>query len=254
MSRHVSLLALQRDFRGHLTDASSNGSGWTDACMAPGLAVYHNAYRVQLSDCLAETFARTNAWLGGEAFVAAARTHIEAWPPTGWTLGDYGARFADTLAELYPDDPEVAELARLEWLLSRAFEGADASALSVEAMAEVDWDNALVAFVPSLRTVMVRTNAAAICSALAQDVLPPAAALLPEPGTLLIWRQDFTPCFRTVEKIQHDAIALLSAGASFAALCEMLVAARGESDGIALAGAMLGQWFQDGLISAIGAS
>ena len=254
MSRGVSLLALQRDFRGHLTDAPATRAGWADAGMAPGLAVYHTAYRVQLSDCLAETFARTNAWLGGEAFVSATRAHIEAWPPTGWTLGDYGARFADTLAERYPDDPEVAELARLEWLLSRTFEGADAPALSIEAMADIDWDNAHVAFVPSLKTVPVLTNVAAICSALAHDVLPPAATLLPEPGTLLVWRQDFTPCFRTIETIQHEAIALLSAGASFAALCETLVAARGESDGIALAGTMLGQWFQDGLISAIAAS
>lgn len=254
MPRRVNLLALQRDFRGHLTDAPVTSQDLADERLAPGLAVYHNAYRVQLSDCLAETFARTHAWLGGEAFVEAARAHIEAWPPSGWTLGDYGARFPDTLAERYPDDPEVAEIARLEWLLSRAFEGADAPALSIEAMIDIDWDNAHLAFVPSLKTVMVRTNAAAICSALAQDVLPPAAALLPQPGTLLVWRQDFTPCFRTIETIQHDAIVLLSAGASFAALCEMLVAAKGENDGIVLAGTMLGQWFQDGLIAAIAAS
>ena len=253
MSRRVSLLALQRDFCGHLTDAPATRVGWADARMASGLRVYHNAYRVQLSDCLAETYARTHSWLGGEAFVAAARAHIETWPPTGWTLGDYGARFADTLAERYLDDPEVAELARLEWLLSRAFEGADAPALSIEAMVDIDWDHAHLTFVPSLKMVPVRTNVAAICSALAQDILPPAAALLPEPGTLLVWRQDFTPCFRTIETIEHDAITMLSAGASFAALCEMLVAARGESDGIALAGTMLGQWFQDGLISAIAA-
>ena len=247
----MSLLALQRDFRGHLTEVPATSAGWPDVRMAPGLAVYHNAYRVQLSDCLAETFSRTNAWLGGEAFVAAARAHIEAWPPTGWTLGDYGARFADTLAELYPDDPEVAELAHLEWLLSRAFEGADAPALSIEAMVDVDWDHARVTFVASLKTVPARTNAAAICSALAQDVLPPAAALLPEPGFLLVWRQDFTPCFRTIETIEHDALTLLAAGADFAAMCEVLVNARGETDGIALAGAMLGEWFQDGLISEI---
>lgn len=247
----MSLLSLQREFRGHLTDPSPDRPPWVDGRMASGLAVYHNAYRVQLSDCLAETFAHTNAWLGGEAFVAAARAHIEAWPPSGWTLGDYGARFADTLVSLYPDDPEVAELAHLEWLLSRAFEGADAAALPIKAMADVDWDHAHVTFVPSLRTVPVRTNAAAICSALAQDLLPPPAALLPRPGVMLVWREHFTPCFRTIETIQHEAIVLLSAGASFAALCEMLVAARGESDGIALAGAMLGQWFQDGLISAI---
>ena len=247
----MSLLALQRDFREHLTQAPPASPDWADGRMASGLRVYHNAYRVQLCDCLAETFAHTKAWLGGEAFAKVARGHIEAWPPTGWTLGDYGARFADTLGERYPNDPEVAELARLEWLLSRAFEGEDAPALSIGTIADVDWDLAGVAFVPSLRAVPVHTNAAAICAALARDVLPPAATALPQPGVLLVWRQDFTPCFRTVETIEYAAIDVLTAGGAFAAMCALLVDARGESDGIALAGAMLGQWFQEGLISAI---
>ena len=55
----------------------------------------------------------------------------------------------------------------------------------------------------------------------------------------------------TIETIEHDALTLLAAGADFAAMCEVLVNARGETDGIALAGAMLGEWFQDGLISEI---
>ena len=249
----MSLLALQRDFREHLTDAPSAPPKWADGRMTFGLRVYHNAYRVQLSDCLTETFAHTHAWLGDEAFLEGARAHIQAWPPTGWTLGDYGARFADTLAERYPDDPEVAELARLEWLLSRAFEDADTPALSIDAIADVDWDHAGVTFVPSLRAVPVRTNAAAICAALAQGVLPPAATTLPEPGVLLVWRQDFTPRFRTVEAIEYAAIDLLTTGGAFAAMCALLVDARGETEGIALAGAILGQWFQDGLISAIAA-
>ena len=247
----MSLLTLQRDFRQHLAGAPATTPDWADGRMASGLKVYHNAYRVQLCDCLAETFTHTNAWLGGEAFMEAAQSHIEAWPPTGWTLGAYGARFADTLGKRYPDDPEVAELAQLEWLLSRAFEGADAPALPLDAIADVDWDHAGVTFVPSLIAVPVRTNAAAICAALAQDVLPPAATTLPQPGVLLVWRQDFTPCFRTVEAIEYAAIDLLTAGGAFAAMCALLVDARGESDGIALAGAMLGQWFQEGLISKI---
>lgn len=247
----MSLLALQRDFRRQLTGpAGARQNGFGDRA-SDGLAVYHNAYRVQLTDCLAETFARSNAWLGGEAFVAVARAHIECSPPSGWTLGAYGARFAETLADHYPADPEVAELAHLEWLLSRAFEGADAPALASDAIVAIDWDHARVAFVASLRVAPVRTNAAAICSALAQGVAPPAAALLPEPGFLLVWRQGFTPCFRTIETIEHDALKLLAAGADFAAMCEVLVNARGETDGIALAGAMLGQWFEDGLISEV---
>jgi uncharacterized protein (UPF0276 family) len=238
--RGMSLLALQRDFRDHLVDAATPADG--------GLAIYHNAYRVQLTDCLAETFAKTLAWLGGEAFVEAARDHIESTPPHGWTLGDYGNGFDATLASRHPDDPEVAELARIEWMLSRAFEDEDTAALPADAIAKIDWERATLAFVPSLRTLSALTNAGAILSALATTEQPPATEMLPQPATTIVWRQDFTPCFRTIETIEHEAIMTMAAGASFATLCATLVDAHGEAEGLSLAGTMLGQWFADGLV------
>jgi hypothetical protein len=244
----MSLLALQRDFQRHLVDAPSDIANWVGE-PAPGLMVYHNAYRVQLTECLAETFAQTLAWIGGDAFVAAARDHIERIPPSGWTLGVYGDGFADTLAKRYPDDPEVAELGRIEWLLSRAFEAIDAVALPASAIATIDWDAVALVFVPSLCLAPALTNAATIWSALVAGDAPPAAALLPEPGATLVWRQDFLPCFRTIERIEQDAMPLASGELGFAGLCAMLVAAQGEDAGIAQAGAMLGQWFADGLIA-----
>lgn len=241
---------MQRDFHRHLVDVSGGIDDWVGGA-APGLAVYHNAYRAQLIDCLAETYKQTHAWLGGEAFLAAMREHIEANAPSGWTLGAYGEGFARTLAALYPDDPEVAELALLEWLLSRAFESGDAEALPPGAIGGIDWDDAVLVFVPGLRTVPVLTNAGAIWSALAAGEMPPTVAFLPEPAVMLIWRQDFTPCFRTIDRVEHAAISQAVAGVGFAELCTTLVEARGEAEGLALAGQMLGQWFADGLILGI---
>jgi len=245
----MSLLELQRSFRRHLLDEPDGG---VHSLVAPrsagGLAVYHNAYRAQLTDCLAETYARTHAWIGGPAFLEAMREHIEENPPTGWTLGAYGEGFAVTLARLYPADPEVAELATLEWLVGRAFEAENAEALPVAAIAEVDWDKAGLAFVPSLSSALASTNAGAIWSALAAGVAPPAAKLLSEPAVLLIWRQDFSPCFRTIELIEHEAVSLTAKGLGFPSLCNLLIDMRGEAEGVALAGHMLGQWFADGLI------
>ena len=244
----MSLLALQRDFRRRLTDAPVAMNAWMDD-NAPGLSVYRNAYRVQLTDCLAETFAQTHAWLGGQAFVAAARAYIEASPPTGWTLGAYGDRFSDTLAAHYPDDPEVAELAQLEWQLSRVFEAADAAALPVGDIATIDWDQAMIDFVPSLRLFPITTNAGAIWSALVAGTLPPDATTLPAAAYLLVWRQDFTPCFRTADPAEVEAIMHLSMRGKFADLCSALVERLGETTGPELAGKMLGQWFGDGLVA-----
>lgn len=243
----MSLLALQREFHRFLIDEPGRIDGWIDH-PASGLAVYHNAYRAQLIDCLAETYARTHSWLGGEAFLAAMRHHIERTPPRDWTLGTYGDGFTRTLASLYPDDPEVAELALLEWRLSRAFESGDADALPPTAISGIDWDEAQLAFVPSVNMMPVLTNAGAIWSALVTGDVPPAAALLPEPSVMLVWRQEFTPCFRTIDMIEQAAIERAMAGVGFADLCQTMVETYGEGVGLALAGQMLGRWFSDELI------
>jgi hypothetical protein len=243
----MSLIALQRDFRRHLLDGAGAVEDWIAPGALAGLHVYHNAYRVQLTDCLAETYPQLHAWLGGPGFVEAARCHIERTPPSGWTLGVYGAGFDCTLAGLYPDDPEVPDLASLEWMLAEACEGADAVALPSAAIAGIDWDAARLSFVPTLRIASARTNAGGIWSALSAGTAPPAATLLPEPAAMLVWRQDFTPCFRTIEAIECDALQM-AADTGFADLCAMLVAARGEEAGVMLAGAMLGQWFTDGMV------
>lgn len=243
----MSLLALQRGFHRHLVDAPGAIGDWTDAA-APGLEVYHNAYRVQLTECLAAHYPQTHAWLGGPAFLAAMQDHIAVTPPAGWTLGAYGEGFDRTLARRYRDDPEVAELAALEWMLGRCFEAANVTPLSPAEIARIDWDAAALALVPDLATLPVRSNAGAIWSALAAGEAPPAATLLPEPAMLIVWRQGFTPCFRTIEMIEYGALTLASAGVGFAEICAMLVTARGEADGVALAGRMLGSWFADGLV------
>ncbi|WP_293881296.1 hypothetical protein [Sphingomonas sp.] len=160
-----------------------------------------------------------------------------------------GDGFDNTLASRYP---EVAELARLEWMLSRAFESENAAAMAVYSIAPIDWEDATLAFLPSLRTVPAITNAGAIWSALAATQKPPAAEILPQLMTTMIWRQEFKPCFRTIGAVEHEAIAMIIAGADFAALCEMLIDKRGETEGLMLAGTMLGQWFVDGLVSHTG--
>lgn len=247
----MSLAAMQRDFRGWLIDAPESMEQWVDSAEQAGLAVYHNAYRVQLVDCLRDTFEKTLLWLGEDAFTDAARAHIEATPPHGWTLGVYGDGFSNTLSQIYPDDPEVAELAWLDWALSRAFEGPDAAPVSPEELAAVDWDSARLMFAPTMQIAVARTNAGAIWSALAALDDPPMAALLPEPGAMLVGRQDFTPCFRTVEPTEAFALAQIIAGATFGALCLALVEQCGEQVGVGEAGALLSQWIGDGLIVAI---
>src|SRR6185503_21274999 len=100
----------------------------------------------------------------------------------------YGADFAETLRALHPDDPEIAEIAWLDWRLRRAFEGPDADPVTPEKLGEVDWDRAVLIFLPTLALGEATTNSAAIWGAIAEDQTPPAAQRLPSAAGIRVWR------------------------------------------------------------------
>jgi len=256
-TRPLNLLAVQRQFRAWLTsEAPEVAIGFGERARS-GLGVYLNNYRAQLLACLSASYPVLRVWIGDTAFEGAAATHIDNVPPHAWTLDAYGVDFADTLQSLYPADPEIAELARLEQALAAAFVGPDASvgdAHSVAAphFADIDWDTAHIQFVPTLTLLPATTNAAAIWSALSAGDTPPAAARLPEPAHLLIWRQDLTPRFRAEMPGEASALAhLQDPGETFGSLCATLVERVGQERAPTLAGSFLGQWLSDGLIAGV---
>jgi hypothetical protein len=237
----MSLTQLQQDFCAYLLDRPNA----IEAEVTGDIGVYHHAYRAQLLNCLRDTFDKTWSWLGDDRFEAAARAHIEAHPPSGWTLNVYGEGFDRSLASLYPDDPEIAELAGLEWRLRRAFDGPDAEPVDPSELGAIDWDNAILHAVPTLALGRVTTNCAALWSALAEGVAPPAAERLPEPAAIRIWRLGPSSRFRSIGLAEEQALRLVLAGARFAEICERIAHDSAEI------GQIFGLWLQDGLIAAI---
>lgn len=247
----MNLLALQRDMRAWLVHEDADAAARLGGRAAPGLSVYQNNYRAQLVGCLEASFARTQAWIGDAAFLRAAATHIDRVPPSSWTLDAYGRDFPATLALLYPDDPEVSELAAIELALEEAFVGPDATALTVADMSDIDWDDAVLRLVPTLETLPARTNAAALWSALAADETPPPARRLDEPEATLFWSQNQQARFRTIDQVELQALMRVRAGTTFEALCAETAEAFGHDDAPTIAGQWLGRWIGDGLIAAI---
>jgi hypothetical protein len=252
----MTLLDVQRSFRDWLTRESEEAAGRFGTAAAPGLAVHLNTYRSQLLVCLGETYGAVRAWLGDAAFEAAAAIHIERVPPGSWTLDAYPRDFPRTLSGLYPADPEVGDLARLEWALAELFTAADCDPLAPDtldqaAWARIDWERAVLQLVPTFTRLPVSTNAAAIWSALSAGETPPPAAALAAPAQLALWRNGFTPHFRTLDPAEAAALDQVAQGRSFGALCASLVERCGAADGPRLAGAWLGQWLRDGLIAAV---
>ncbi len=246
------LADLQRDFRTWLTEASDAAAAKLGGeRVTAGLAVYQNNYRAQLVGCLESSFPQLRSWIGEEAFLAAAVAHIDSHPPHAWTLDAYPAQLAQTLEQMFPDNPDLHELAWLENALAESFVAADSEPPSPETLAELDWERARLRLTSSLLTHPATTNADAIWEALAEDREPPEGEMLAEPGGLVVWRLGFTSRFRRVDSLEWEALKRVRENGGFAALCERLAAALGEAEGVAKVGELLAAWLGEGLIASV---
>lgn len=253
----MTLVDLQRRFHSAVTRPGETAFEDWDPALRPGLAIYRNAYRARLIECLRSGFEKTWTWIGDESFDAAAAHHLIVKPPRSWTLDDAGADFDETLAQLFPNDPEVAELAWLEWEMQQVFTAPDEAALDAEGFAalskdftEATWASLRLSFVSGMRSRPVRTNCEAIWEAIATDGNMPADMLLAEPRTLVVWRQGLSPRFRMLGADEVAGIEMLQQGGTFGDMCETMVERLG-STGIEDAGRALGAWIAQGFVRKI---
>lgn len=247
------LADLQRDFSAFIRSGDRTVTEAIPSKAQRGLAVYHHAFRASLTDCLRSAFEKTHAWLGDAAFDTAAAAHITSHAPQSWTLAAYGAGFDRTLGGLYPNDPEVGELAWLDWSLRRAFDGLDAPALDPASLAAIDWDNAGLTLAPTLAARPISCNVAEIWNAIAAGTAPPAARRLDPSAALIVWRQALSPQFRTVSMMELEALTLARLGKSFGEVCgDIAPGFPDEEAAAAFAGPMLGRWIGEGILVAVG--
>jgi len=216
------------------------------------LGIYHNAYRVRLVDTLRDTYEKTWIYLGDTLFDQCALAYVETHPPAHRSLRDYGAALPDWLAAQFPDDPDIAELARMDALLRQAFDGADAETVSLKALAGLtadDWETLGFDFVPTLALSPLQFNTPAIWSALDQGEPPPTALRLPASAGLCVWRRGWQPHFRTLDETEFTALSRLCEGARFAEVCQTLNETR--TDASTLIAHYLRSWLTDGLVAGL---
>lgn len=215
------------------------------------LSIYHHAYRQRLLETLHDSFEKTWGYLGDASFDAAALAYIEREPPRRRSLRWYGEAFPAWLESFYPGDLDIGELAMIDWQLRAAFDGADAPALRADSLQQLtadDWERLGFVFAPTLSLAPLRFGTLAIWHALDRDETPPPARPLAQPAHLLVWRKGLEPHFRSLDAIEHAALARMLCGASFADVCAALQQAHPDRDAAATAAAFLRQWFEDELI------
>lgn len=203
-----------------------------------GLAVHTHAARAMLVEGLADNFAKTLHWLGGEAFTALALDYASISPSSSWTLADYGAEFPDFLRRLLPDEAEVAELAALDWALRCAFGAADPQVARWAEDASIDWDALRLRLAPGAAMLALATNADLIWAAIPDRPIAPAAS----PGWVLVWREGAEPRFRRLFGGEGELLAALAAGQRFGPACDA-----SGADSRAIGGWLQG-WLSAGLV------
>lgn len=245
----MNLAQWQDSFRTWLVTGTADHARVFGDRAATGLDVYQNNYRSQLVNCLQVSYPNLHRWIGENAFREAAITHIDAQPPKGWTLDGYRQDFSATLHDMFPRNPDLHELAWIEWALAEAFVASDADPMSREALWSVNWDEARLRLTPSLRHHAATTNADDVWSALQEEATAvPEGEMLDSPGGLVVWRRGFLSRLRRFDGDDYAALCGLSADSRFEALCETLVTRLGEEAGVARAGTLLAHWLDAGLI------
>ncbi|QDE41200.1 DUF2063 domain-containing protein [Luteibacter pinisoli] len=247
----MNLATMQVRFRDWLVTGSDDDAAAFGATAIAGLHVYQNNYRAQLMGCLEVSYPLLRQFIGDEAFRVAAITHIDAHAPRGWTLDHYGAEFAQTLQALHPANPDLDEIAWIEWMLGEAFVAADAMPIAPDALANVDWDNARLVRSPSLRVRRATTNADDVWTGLHEGHEGMESEMLAEPAGLVVWRRDNVSRLRRADDIETTALLTLATDAAFSTLCDTLVERLGEETGIQRAGQLLGDWLASGIVVAV---
>lgn len=260
-SASASLAETQAAFmRAILDEGAPLPASWGNR-QAAGMAVYRGNYRSAVMDALASSFERTARYVGDDAFRQASMHHVIAHPPSHWTIEAVGAGFDATCAELFGDNPEVGELAWLEWAMLEAssaadhepLPAADFAAASAE-FADDAWANLKLTFTPRSTARIVEHDLAGIWRSLDPESNEQVAQSEPGQRGVLVWREGETPTFLVIEPDNARAFLAMQNGATYGDLIGLL--AGDNPDGEAIqnaamkAGGMLGEWLNEGLVLA----
>lgn len=216
------------------------------------LAVYQHGYRIRLRDALQAEFIGLRH-IAGRRFGAMLDKYIGAHPSEHYNIRWYGAGLAAFLGYAYPwrDQPQLADMARLDWAISVAFDAADETSASVADLSTVApdaWPALRLSLQQNLHVLDCHCNVDAIRRAADRDQPRPRLRRFEHARQILVWRKDTTVHYRRLDEDEWQVLGAALRGEPFATLCTVLAGHHGEAVAMPRMAVMLQGWLVAGLV------
>lgn len=183
------------------------------------LSIYRNTFTQTLIRALRLSYPAVDRLVGAAFFDAAAADFVVQRPPRSCFLDEFGGDFSAFLEQFAPaaSVPYLADVARLEWAVSRALHAPDAEPLSVASLGSVDTaDYAQICFTPHPSVSLIHTifPADVIWSAVLEDNDAALAAmdLAAGPAWLIVQRGPSSVDIERLDEALWRFVSALCAG------------------------------------------
>ena len=259
------LAKLQSTFQNYVLKPDPSASTtWVSAegksAQEKQLSIYSYAYHARLEEVLANDYPAILMAIGEDYFHQLAISYIEAHPSNFFSLRDFGAVFANFIANLiqhqtsWKEMPWLYELAVFEWSLGQAFDATDDDIFTEQDMASVApeaWPELNFKLHSSVQRLNFEWNIIEMWQALTAETPTEVSAAKDTSYPWLIWRINLSTHFRSMEHDEQVAFDKLAQGGDFTDICESLANIINEEEVPMHAASLLKAWISQDLISGV---
>jgi hypothetical protein len=215
-------------------------------------SVYVDAYGLRLTEFVSTDFPILHLHIGHDAFASLVEDYIASAPSRQRNARWYATRLPEFMRATPPwrDDRGACNLARFERALADAFDAADVTAITIDALQNVvveDQPNLAFSFHPSVTIFDLAGGTTNAYEALAGGETAPRIEDNKE--TVLFWRSDNEPYYRQVREDERLALMEAMQGKRFSDVCALLAFQGNDEDATGRVAGFLSQWFADGLVT-----
>lgn len=214
------------------------------------LAVYQHGYRLRLRDALQNEFPGLRC-MAGRRFEGLLDAYIQARPSDHYNIRWHGAGVAAHLQDVRCEKPQFADMARLDWAVSTAFDAADEPSIGMAQLAAIPptaWADLRLVLQANLQVLSSPYNVDAFRRAADRSAPRPHLRRYMRPRRILVWRHALSVHYRRLAEDEWQVLEAARRGEPFAALCVVLAQHHEQATAMRRMVALLQAWAGAGLL------